>query len=46
MTEPTVALATWWSLAEANSTVLTIVVAIVAAAALAFVGHRLWTRRR
>ena len=46
MTEPAVALAAWWSLAQADSTALAIVVVVVAVAALAFVGHRLWTRRR
>ncbi len=46
MSSATLALATWWSLTDANPTVLGVVVAVVGVTALGFVGHRLWTRRR
>jgi hypothetical protein len=46
MSSAALALATWWSLTDANATLLGVVVAVVGVAALGVVGHRLWTRRR
>lgn len=43
---PALAQATWWSIADADPTLLGIVVGVVAIAALAVVGHRVWSRRR
>ncbi len=40
------ALGIWWSYAEANATVLGVVVALIAAAALLFVGRRAIGQRR
>ena len=37
---------TWWSYAQGNSTVVGVVVAVLAVAAVAFVGSRVWTRSR
>jgi hypothetical protein len=33
---------TWWGFAEANATVMTVVVVLVVVAALGFVAHRVW----
>lgn len=46
MADPAIALAAWWSIARADSTVLAVVVAVVAIAALGFVTHRALARRR
>jgi hypothetical protein len=46
MSDPASALGAWWSIARANTTVLGVVVAVVAVAALAFVARRIYTRRR
>ena len=40
MLETSAAVGSWWSYAEANPTVLGIVVGLVATAAVAFVGRR------
>ncbi len=40
MSDPAIALAAWWSLAQANTTALAVVVAVVAIAAIAFVARR------
>ncbi len=46
MTHATDALATWWSYAEADSTILGIVVAVIGIAAVGFVATRMITGRR
>ena len=46
MQDPSSALASWWSYAEGDSTVLGVVVAVLAVAALAFVGSRVLARAR
>ena len=46
MSDPVIALGAWWSLAQANPTVLGVVVAVVAVAAIAFVTRRVLSRRR
>lgn len=40
------ALGQWWSVTDANRTALTVAVVAIAIGALAFVGHRVWARRR
>lgn len=46
MNEHTDAVGTWWSYADGNSTLVGIVVAVLAVAALVFVGSRVVTRGR
>lgn len=46
MDDPSYAVASWWSYAEADSTVLGVVVAVLAVAGLAFVGSRVLARVR
>jgi hypothetical protein len=46
MEEPANVVASWWSYAEGDSTVLGVVVAVLAVAGLAFVGSRVLARVR
>jgi hypothetical protein len=46
MHDPANVVASWWSYAEGDSTVLGVVVAVLAIAGLAFVGSRVLARAR
>ena len=46
MQDPSSVVASWWSYAEADATVLGVVVAVLAVAGLAFVGSRVFARVR
>jgi|GEM_PF-2976208 len=46
MSDPVIALGAWWSVAQANTTALGVVVAVVAIAALGFVTRRVVGARR
>jgi hypothetical protein len=46
MSDPSIALGAWWSVANADKTVLGVVVALIAVAAVAFVARRVLARRR
>lgn len=40
------AVATWWGYAEGDRTLVALVVAVIAVAAVGFVAKRVWERRR